>query len=128
MARDVKNLKSLTETLGVYRTLGEKISEEDDLNIEYRPYGNTTTANKEAAALMDDDKMEPLIDAGIEQTLEVVTKWDLTLDGVPVPLTLEGILEAEVPQQVFKDIGEAIAKAAKRGMGKKPGKGRLRAL
>lgn len=127
MPLDVKNLRSNTAKLAVYYTLtGKRQPPDEELNLVYKPYGSTVDKSKEAAVLIDEEKMEALVDSGIEQTLEVVVEWDLVSGGQPVPLTLEGILEAEVPQQVFQDIGEAIRKASKKLMGERRGLGRSR--
>lgn len=120
MGLDIGNLKSkLSQPLDVYKTLGSRDPDlVGALIIVYRLYAVGTDDAVDAGALLDEEQYEETALMGVRQIVRTVDSWTLTNNGQPVPLTVEGIVEAGVPTRVLDDIGRAIAKDQKRGEGK----------
>ena len=95
---------------------------DDVLNIRYRPSVLTAGAIRRMKESMDkatetDASLSVVETAkrGIEflqekqqALLDMVAEWDLVSDGVPVPLTMEGLEENEVDHALIDLITEAI--------------------
>lgn len=62
----------------------------------------TLKAELENKGRIDKAKEESMmLHTATESMLEIVHSWDLMLDGNPVPLTMEGIKEAEVDSEII---------------------------
>src|SRR5579859_234614 len=78
------------------------------VNVVYRPGNITEKSLRELAVLNDSDNNDALTNIHAMNTvlLQTLVSWDLTNNGEPVPLTVDGL--ADVPLHVRGDIIKAI--------------------
>lgn len=104
MPLDLGHLQTNTKALRI------DYGEAGDVNVTYRPANLTETSIRQLRAIQASattiDTMEEKLAALNTLLRQLVVSWDLTRDGVPIPLTEEAL--SEVPMDVRGDIVTAI--------------------
>ncbi len=114
MPLDVGNLRTKSTLVDVYAILGNR-ELKGQLNVAYKLNGAGIEDTLELQEAQEDMTASESALASIELLMMNIVSWDLEDGGQPVPPTLEGVREANVPMMVLNDVAEAITKSRKAG-------------